>query len=580
MSTNSQNKNCQNCKSDFIIESDDFGFYEKIKVPPPTFCPECRAIRRLIWRNERSLYHNTCAFSGKNIISMFDPELKLTVYDREIWWSDKWDPTTYGQTYDFSKPFFLQFKELLQKVPLENLGNTNCINSEYGNHNTDCKNCYLTYATFRGENVAYTKGGVEVKDSLDLFTVMKSEQAYEDVVCSGLYKTHFSYDSDDSINSQFLTSCMNLHDCLGCINLRHKRNTIFNVEYSKEEYEKQLVQYDFGSYKNLETFKKEYSDFIKPYPRRFAALLKSVSVTGDNVMTSKNSKMIFDIFGEVEDSKYITHGMSVKNSYDAYGAGKMEFLYEGVDAGIDASKVLFAVLTHRSMETHYTYMCFSSKYLFGCIGMRKQEYCILNKKDSKEDYEKILPKIIQHMNDMPYIDEKGRVYKYGEFFPADLAPFAYNETIAQEYYPLSKKEAKESGFKWKEREEKNYEIEIKSEELPDHIKDVADSIVGKVIECKQSGQCNEQCTEAFKITLDELHFYRRMNLTLPRLCPNCRHFQRLGKRNPLGLWGRSCMCVQSGHDHQGKCSVSFETPYSPEMPEVIYCEKCYQKEVY
>jgi hypothetical protein len=32
-----ETKICQNCKKNFIIEPDDFGFYEKIKVPPPTF---------------------------------------------------------------------------------------------------------------------------------------------------------------------------------------------------------------------------------------------------------------------------------------------------------------------------------------------------------------------------------------------------------------------------------------------------------------------------------------------------------------------------------------------------------------
>ena len=48
----SETKQCQNCKKDFIIEPDDFGFYEKIKIPPPTFCPECRMQRRLAWRND------------------------------------------------------------------------------------------------------------------------------------------------------------------------------------------------------------------------------------------------------------------------------------------------------------------------------------------------------------------------------------------------------------------------------------------------------------------------------------------------------------------------------------------------
>ena len=51
-------KQCNNCKQDFTIEPDDFGFYEKIKVPAPTFCPECRYIRRLLDRNEYNFYKN------------------------------------------------------------------------------------------------------------------------------------------------------------------------------------------------------------------------------------------------------------------------------------------------------------------------------------------------------------------------------------------------------------------------------------------------------------------------------------------------------------------------------------------
>src|SRR3989344_289888 len=304
----SETRKCQNCKQNFVIEPEDFGFYEKIKVPPPTWCPECRSIRRMIWRNERSLYHNTCAFSGKPIISMFSPETKLTVYDRDIWWSDRWSPLDYGKEYDFSKPFFEQFRELMQQVPLASVGNTNCVKSEFGNHNVDLKNCYLVYASFSNENVSYSQGAVNVRDSFDLYTVMKSEQCYDDTLCSGLYKTNFSFESDDSINSAFITSCINLQDCLGCANLRHKSYCIFNKQHSKEDYDKKRLVYDFGSYKTLSAFKKEYADFLLKQPRRLASILKSVNVTGDNVLNSKNSRMIFDIYGDVENSKYLAHG--------------------------------------------------------------------------------------------------------------------------------------------------------------------------------------------------------------------------------------------------------------------------------
>ncbi|KKT90642.1 MAG: hypothetical protein UW91_C0052G0013 [Parcubacteria group bacterium GW2011_GWF2_45_11] len=101
-----ETKTCQNCKSGFTIEPEDFAFYEKIHVPPPTFCPDCRLQLRLLFRNERTFYKRKCDLCGKNMISSYAPEYTYPVYCQKCWWSDKWDPYQYGREYDFSKPFF------------------------------------------------------------------------------------------------------------------------------------------------------------------------------------------------------------------------------------------------------------------------------------------------------------------------------------------------------------------------------------------------------------------------------------------------------------------------------------------
>ena len=176
------------------------------------------------------------------------------------------------------------------------------------------------------------------------------------------------------------------------------------------------------------------------------------------------------------------------------------------------------------------------------------------------------------MNDMPYIDSKGRVYKYGEFFPGELSPFAYNETIAQEYYPKNKEDIIEDGCVYRKSLVRNYKITMKNQDLPDHIKDVPDNIIDEIIACNNNGSELTQCTEAYKIHPEELSFLRKHNIALPRLCPNCRHYERLAQRNHLKLWHRKCM--------KEGCTNEFETSYSPDRPEIIYCEKCYQQEVY
>jgi hypothetical protein len=110
----SQIKRCQNCKENFTIEPDDFAFYEKVKVPAPTFCPNCRLQRRMTFRNERTLYKDTCDLCKRSILSMYSPDKPFTVYCRECWYGDGWDPMQYGRAYDFTKPFFTQFRELTE----------------------------------------------------------------------------------------------------------------------------------------------------------------------------------------------------------------------------------------------------------------------------------------------------------------------------------------------------------------------------------------------------------------------------------------------------------------------------------
>ena len=102
------------------------------------------------------------------------------------------------------------------------------------------------------------------------------------------------------------------------------------------------------------------------------------------------------------------------------------------------------------------------------------------------------------------------------------------------------------------------------------IENVNYSIINEIIECKHAGECNQQCTIAFKITEDELVFYKKMNIPLPTLCYNCRHYERLKKRNPMKLWDRKCI----------KCNKDIKTSYAPERPEIVYCEECYKKEIY
>jgi len=533
-------------------------------------------IRRLLFRNERSLHKRKCNLCDRLIISAYSDKSNFNIYCQECWWGDKWDPEKYGLEINFSKSFFDQLVELYQKVPQMGLFNTKPLNSDYCNFAAENKNSYLCFGGKRNEGLLYAHNVSYSKDSLDISVSAKLELCYENIQCENSNRLFFSKNCDNCVDSYFLYECKNCTNCFGSTNLRNQQYYFLNQQLTREEYLDKINNFNFGSYNDLRNIKKQFEKVYLGTIHKFSHLINTVNCTGNNIKNARNCHFCFDVLGnDSENSKYTTHAvLGAKDAYDNYGMARGELVYETLAIGFDSNEnynYKFSYFTRGCNDISYSINCSGTEHSFGCISLNSKQYCILNKQYTKEEYESLVPKIIKHMNDMPYIDSKGRVYKYGEFFPSELSPFCYNETIAQEYFLLTKEEALKQGYKWKEKEERNYNIDIKNEDIPDDIKDVTPLILNKVIECSHKG-CNHQCTEAFKIIPEELQFYQRMNLPLPRLCPNCRHYERLAERNPLKLWHRKCM--------KEGCTNEFETSYAPERPEIIYCESCYQKEVY
>ncbi len=563
----SETRGCQNCKCDFIIEPDDFLFYEKMKVPSPTFCPHCRFVRRMIWRNERSLHKRACDLCQKNIIAMYDNKVPFPVYCPECYKSDNWGAETHAQDYDFDKTFFIQWKELFDKVPRQGIRHIGeCVDSQYANFVDSSKNVYLSYSIlWDSENVYYSNNVDKSKDIFDCFNTTDSQLTYQSINVLKNYNCQYSYWSLNCIDSNFIIDCNNCQDCFGCVNLQNKRYYILNEQYTKEQYEEKMKEFDIGSYSFVVIFYKKFWLFSLDFPRRYARMINCSNSTGDILRDSNNILNSFNSYG-CENVKYAYRAVKTKDSMDVCYL-KSEFVYEHGFGGSENGQNLKFVIEGQpsSNSSEYIDACKSSSDIFGCIGLKNKQYCILNKKYEKEEYFEMVEKIKKHMDDMPYIDKKGRIYKYGEFFPFELCPFGYNEAVTNDHFPLSKEEILEKGYPYKEKVDNVYTITLKAKDIPDNIKDVDDSILNEVIECEKSSR-------AFKITSFELQFYRRMNIPIPHLHPDERYKERLALRNPMILYHRSCM-------HEG-CNNKFETTYAPNRPEIIYCEDCYKKEVY
>jgi len=552
-----ENRICQKCQQNFILEEDDFSFYEKMKVPAPNVCLDCRFKMRALWRNEMSLYSgDKCDMCGKAVVTMYNPKSQYKIYCYYCYMSDKWDAKEYAQNYFFDKTFFEQLNNLFRNVPQKNTSIDSAtgmnINSEYANYAGGMKNCYMVFNGGIGEEIMYCKGVRKSKEVIDSYFAEHLERSYE---CINSLKSNgllFSKNTTDSIDSVFTLNCSGLNNCFGCVNLRNKSNYFLNGSLSRDEYNKKISDI-MGSYSKVEEFKKKFIEFSSNFPRKENNNFKVIDSGGDYLTECRNVQNSFEVIG-AENSKNLFSSRDLHNSNGSIGFGnKSELFLECIGSGF-SSNVISSCSISNSSNIFYSKFLINCHDCIGCDGLKNAEYCILNKEYGKEEYEKIKEHIIKELTEKDL---------HGLMMPPEICPFAYNETIAQDNMPLTKEEALAQGFRWEDDVQitKGKET-LQPEEIPDHIKDVKDEITKEILKCID-------CRRNYKITEQELLFYRKMILPIPRKCFFCRHKDRIVRRGPYKFWDRKC-------DHCGK---DIKTNYEPGRPEIVYCERCYQNEV-
>jgi len=563
-----QNKTqtCQSCKESFIVEPQDFEFYAKVDVPPPTWCPTCRTMRRTMFCNFTHLFRKTEKRTGEVLFSTYPEQSPYEIYERDYWWSDAWDAMDYGRDYDFSRPFFLQLYDLMQAVPLPSKNMRGMVESDYSDSASFLKNCYLVFNAGECENCYYSNGILRTKESIDVYGLLDSELCYELFQGDNNYRCFFSTNLFQCVDVWFSEDCTGCQNCFGCTGLRQKKYCLFNEELSKEEYAVRVASLGVGSYRVQSAIRDQARKVALTVPRKYYHGSSCVDVSGDYLFGSKNAHDCYEASG-MENVRYSDNlAQNIKDCYDYTSWGEnASLLYEVAQSGDQCSNLRFCINAWPAMrDSEYALYCKSSANLFACVGLGKKQYCIFNKEYSKDEYESLVARIKQHMNEMPYIDEHGRVYRYGEFCPPKFSPFAYNESLANDYFPKSEAEVGALGLPWRTQDQKVYDVTMDAAALPDHITDAADAITNEQIACLV-------CKRAYRIIPAELAFYRKFGIPLPRSCHRCRYRARVNQRNPRKLYRRTCM--------KDGCNTEFNSTYSPERPEIVYCEPHYQQEV-
>jgi hypothetical protein len=546
---------CKTCNKEFEIRDEDLVFYKQMKTASPFHCPECRMARRLLFRNERILYKRPCDLCKEDIITLYSPDAPYKVYCNKCWWSDDWDPKSFAKDYDFSKTFFEQYRELQLEVPRLGLAAFKNIRSDYTNGSAENKDCYLIFASDYNEECLYGRLLQRDKQCVDCAFLHESELCYECIDCRKCFKCMFSEQCQDSTDLLFCYNLRNSNNCIFCTNGRNISNSIFNIKYNKEEYDKKKFEI-LKNYESIEQAKKEFEELKKKTIVKFSTQTKCHNVTGDYLHNCHDGVMLFDTYDAkncsyMKDTEKPTDSMDCNNYYY-----KPQFGYNIMGA-LEGSRLKNSAFVFYSNEVEYCDMCYNLLNGIGCISIRKGNYMIFNKEYEKEEYMTLKEKIEEQF-------KKEGIF--GQFFSPEVAPFAYNESLIQDFSPLSKDEAIKRGYKWQDKTTGTYGKEtIKKGEIPNIPEDIIDNFINEILVC-------EECNKNFRLIQAELDFYKRMHLPIPHKDFECRHNKRMSKRNPLKLWHRKCM--------KAGCSNEFETTYSPDRPETIYCETCYQNEIY
>lgn len=557
-------KPCRQCQTSFEVTDDDIAFLEKASptfagkrelIPPPTLCAECNWRTLMALRNERCLYARKDAWTGEDIVSIYPPTSPYKAIGSKQWWSEKFNALEYGRDADITVDFLEQLKALSLAVPHEALVIFNCENCAYNNQIRTSKDCYLSMGVADCEEVYYSYFIARCHRDFDCAVTFDSQFCYDCVNvknCYGSIGLFQCVDTRDSLFCHDLTGCS---DCIFSSNLRNQQYYVMNRKCTKQEYEamKAKILTGYNAYREAKEY---FSRMMRESIRRSNFNVQVEDCTGEYITCSKNCHNCFDI-EEAEDVSDVVVSGFAKDCRRSYSVGwqPCELVYQScVTKG--NSRILFSFNNTTSNDLYYCMDCVSCSDCFGCVGLKNQRYCVLNKKYTKEEYEAVVPRIIEGMR------QRGQ---WGEPLPPSLSLFGYNETIAQETYPLTKDEALRLGFAWSDYVAPVPQVDktVRASQLPDAVTQVPDEILNWAIECEVSGR-------PFRIIKQELAFLREYGLPIPRRHPDMRHADRMKIRNPRKLFDRNC----------GGCGKPIRTTYAPERPEKVVCEECYLKEVY
>ncbi len=554
------NRLCRQCRSAFNLELADLKILErlspvingdKLPLPPPAFCPDCRLRHRLAFRNQHFIYVRSSGSTSKKLFSVFPENAPFPVIDNEEWWGDSWDAMRWGQDYDFTQQFFPQFAALRNLIPhiaRNAFGNEEC---DYCNNIIHSRNCYLSFNGTKLDGCIHVESAYSTSDCLDCTRMSFCELCCDCVQCSHCYMLQSSAFCEQCRDSYFLRNCRSCANCFCCVNLRNKRFCIFNRQHSAEEYTRYLRKLSLSSFSERQAIADRFMQFALLHPVPHTYNINAEESSGCFLDQTKNVHHSFFIRGG-EDLRYCFNlNNGIKDCCDVSIFGESsELLYECAMSGINCRNLHFCNECWMGCTNLlYCMYCVECRNCFGCTGLKRKQFCILNKQYSAEDYYSLVAKIVVRM------EETG---EWGAFFPMTLSPLPYNQSLAAYYFPLTQEECQRQNLCFQHKRLIEAAQSISTAELPDGLPETDGSIV---VQSAASGI-------PFRITAQEIKRRRAFGVPLPRTTYDERMDERSRILGGIAMYRRTC----------AKTGRSILTAYEPDTPWIVWDKAVYDRE--
>lgn len=564
-----ETKKCRVSGKEFFVTDKDLEFYDKVSpifwgrkyvIPSPTLCPEERMRRRISYRNQRNVYLRGSSFSGETIFSMHSADKAYPVYENDVYYSDRWNPLEYCQKYDPNAPIFEQINTLAMRVPHFARSCLLLENSDYCNNANNLKDSYLSFNGWNSEKLYYTAMFVRSEMCVDCLSIYECRECYECLDCNNCERCFYGHALTRCTDCFVCDACTGCNDCFSCANLTNRSYCIANKQYTKEEYFKQLKTLDIPSLVS------KVRTWIATQPKRYFEWTKVEHSIGNHIVNASDCSYCFECT-DCEKLRYCSNIKTGKNLMDVDNFWwNPEWCYECSIIGQNAQNLLFCADVWKDVsDVLYSQNCNSIKNCFWCIWLHNHEHhCVFNTPYSVHEYETLVGNIIDAMR---------QEWTWGEFFPISDSPWWYNESLAQEYFPMTEAEAIRKWWKWLQEETKvslkNWYTSLPIDQYDEKIvwyetaqKNI-DELLNSTLECRVT-------KKPFKVIRQELAFYIEHSLPIPTKHYDQRHKERMSLRNPRKFYERNC----------STCSKDIITTYAPDRPESVLCEECYRKLVY